>query len=206
MSSPKYRVRRATLDDLDQLMNLWHAMNHPVEDLPRRVTEFQVVEDENGKLIAAVGLQIAQKHGRIHSESFADFEVADQLRPLIWDRVRSVAGNHGLLRVWTQEKAPFWSHSGFVKAEPEVLEKLPEAWRGLAGLWLTLKLKDELPEVISADKEFALFMESERQRSERAMQQARALKVFATVVALVLLCLVIAGAVIILLKSPRLQR
>jgi len=63
-----------------------------------------------------------------------------------------------------------------------------------------------LPEVISADKEFALFMESERQRSEQAMQQARVLKVIATVVALALLGLVLAGAVIVLLKSPRLHQ
>jgi len=201
MSSPKFRIRRATLDDLDPLMNLWHAMNHLVEDLSRRITEFQVAEDENGKIIGAVGLQIVEKHGWIHSESFADFQLADELRPLLWDRLRSVAGNH-----WTQEKAPFWSHSGLVKPEPDVLEKLPQAWRHLPGGWFTLKLRDELPEVISADKEFALFMESERQRSEQAMQQARVLKVIATVVALALLGLVLAGAVIVLLKSPRLHQ
>ena len=204
MSSPKYRVRRATLDDLDQLMNLWHAMNHPVEDLPRRVTEFQVVEDENGKLIAAVGLQIAQKHGRIHSESFADFEVADQLRPLIWDRVRSVAGNHGLLRVWTQEKAPFWNHCGLVRAEEEMLEKLPILWRGPSAPWLTLKLKDDVETVISLDKEFALFMQSEKQRTEQVFRQARTLKTIATVIALALLLLVLGWGIRLLLRNPHL--
>jgi len=206
MSSPKYRIRRATLDDLDQLMNLWHAMNHPVEDLARRITEFQVAEDENARLVGTAGLQIAQKHGRIHGESFSDSVLADQLRPVLWERIRSVANNHGLLRIWTQEKTPFWSHSGFLQAGAEVAEKLPQSWRSLPGTWLTFKLRDELPEVISADKEFALFMESEKQRSEQAMQQARVLKVIATVVALVLVGLVLAGAVFVMLKSPQFLR
>jgi type IV secretory pathway component VirB8 len=58
--------------------------------------------------------------------------------------------------------------------------------------WLTLQLKDE--EVIaSVDKEFAMFMESEKQRSARALDQARTLKkvitVLACIVALAILAL-----------------
>src|SRR5436190_13518293 len=44
MTSPNYRVRRATLDDIGQLATLWHSMKLPAEDLGRRITEFQVAE------------------------------------------------------------------------------------------------------------------------------------------------------------------
>jgi len=204
MSQLTYRVRRATLDDVTPLVELWRSMHFGVEDLARRVTEFQVAENTEGKLAGAVGLQIAGRQGRIHSEGFVDFAQADQLRPLLWDRLQAVAANHGLARFWTQEQAPFWSHCGMAKAEGEVMEKLPVPWRSASGNWLTLKLKDDIDEVISADKEFAMFMESEKQRSAKALQQARVLKVIATIIALAVLGLVMAGMFLLLRRNPHL--
>src|SRR5688572_24083219 len=101
-----YRVRRATLDDISQLTALWKSMDFPVEELAKRITDFQIAEGPDGKVLGALGLQIAERQGRIHSECFTDFALAEQLRPLLWDRVHSVAINHGLLRLWTQEQAP----------------------------------------------------------------------------------------------------
>src|ERR1017187_926557 len=98
VSSSNYRVRRATLDDIRQLTALWQSMQFPVEDLARRVTEFQVAEGAEGEVRGAVGLQIAERQGLVHSEAFSDFALADHLRPLLWDRLLAVATNHGLLR------------------------------------------------------------------------------------------------------------
>ena len=117
MSSPPYRVRRATLDDIGQLSALWQSMHLAADGLSKRVTEFQVAESAEGKLLGAVGLQIAERQGRVHSEAFTDFSLAEQLRPLLWERLHAVATNHGLLRLWTQEQAPFWNHCGLLKAE-----------------------------------------------------------------------------------------
>jgi hypothetical protein len=202
MSARKHRVRRATLDDLGQLMVMWESMKFPADDLARRVTEFQVAEDPEGKVLGAVGLQITQRQGLIHSEAFHDFGLSEHLRPLLWDRVQSVANNHGLLRLWTAEQAPFWSHCGLQKPDEAALEKIPAEWRRLSGSWLTVKLKDDVQEIISAEKEFALFMESEKQRTERALQQARVLKGVATFLAVVLLVLVAIGAYFVLKNSP----
>ncbi len=204
MASSSYRVRRATLDDVGALMELWKSMNFPAEDLARRVTEFQVAESVDGKLAGAVGLQLAERQGRVHSEGFTDFALAEQLRPQLWERLNSLANNHGLLRIWTQEQAPFWSHCGLAKADAEALEKLPALWRGTPGNWLTIKLREEIAEVISADKEFALFMEAERQKTARALQQAKLLKVVATLIALGVLLLVMAGAFLLLRRNPQL--
>ncbi len=130
VSSSKYRVRRATLDDLGHLTAMWQPMQFPVDDLAKRVTEFQVAESPDGKVLGAVGLQIAERQGLVHSEAFSDFALAEHLRPLLWDRVHAVATNHGLLRVWTREQAPFWNHCGLLQADAEALQKLPALWRG----------------------------------------------------------------------------
>jgi hypothetical protein len=174
------------------------------EDLAKRITEFQIAESTEAKLVGAVGLQILDRQGRLHSEAFTDFSLADALRPQLWERLQSVATNHGLVRLWTQEQAPFWGQCGLANADSESLQKLPAGWRQLSGQWRTLKLKDDIEEVLSVDKEFALFMESERQRTQRAFQQARVLKFIATLLAVGVLFLVMAGAFIIIRHRPQL--
>ena len=202
MSSSKYRVRRATLDDIGQLTAMWESMYYPTEELARRVTEFQVAEGPEGKVLGALGLQITERQGRVHSEAFSDFALAEQLRPLLWDRVHAVATNQGLLRVWTQEQAPFWNHCGLAKPDQEALEKLPAAWRGSSSDWRTLKLRDDVETVMSVDKEFAVFMQSEKQRTEQVFRRARALKTFARVIAFALLLAVVGWAVSLFLRNP----
>jgi N-acetylglutamate synthase-like GNAT family acetyltransferase len=197
MNSTNFRVRRATLDDISQLAALWKSMNFPADALSKRVTEFQIAESSEGVLAGAIGLEIAQKHGRIHSEAFTDFGLADQLRPKLWERIHAVATNHGLLRLWTQEHAPFWSHCGLVKPDPEVLQKLPAPWQAQKSEWLTLKLKDEIEKLISADREFAMFMDAEKQRTARAFQHAKVLKLVATLIALAVFVIVLVGAFMI---------
>jgi len=207
VSSSKYRVRRATLDDLGHLMAIWQPMQFPVNDLAKRVTEFQVAESSDGKILGALGLQIAERQGLIHSEAFGDFALAEQLRPLLWDRIQAVATNHGLLRVWTREQAPFWKHCGMIEAEAEVLQDLPVLWRGPSSRWLTLKLRDDAESVLSLSKEFALFMQSEKQRTEQVFQRARRLKTLVTLIAFGLLIAVAIWAVRMFLRNPQmLQR
>jgi len=208
MSSSEFLVRRATLDDLSQMTALWRSMNFSLDDLSKRITEFQVAAGPDGKILGALGLQIAARQGRIHSEAFNDFALAERLRPLLWERVQAVATNHGLVRLWTQELAPFWNHCGLIKADAEALEKLPAAWRTQPAPWLTLKLKEDIETVGlgSLDKEFAMFMESEKQRTQRAFQHARILKIIATVVALAVFVLVMGAAFFLFRKNPNLLR
>jgi hypothetical protein len=204
VSSSKYRVRRATLDDIGQLTAIWESMQYPTQELAKRITEFQVAENGEGTVLGGVGLQIAERQGLVHSEAFGDFSLADPVRQLLWDRVNAVATNHGLLRLWTQEQAPFWNHCGLVKADAEALENLPASWRGPSSKWLTLKLRDDVETVISADKEFAVFMQSEKQRTEQIFQRARLIKNIATVLAFALLAVVVVWGVRMFLRNPQL--
>lgn len=201
MTATNFKVRRATIDDLPELISLWKSLDLPATDLQNRLTEFQVAQSAEGKFLGAVGMQIAEKQGRIHSEGFKDFALAEQLRPMLWERLQSVATNHGLFRLWTQERAPFWSRTGLKPAKDEPLQKLPVVWKNLPGEWLALQLRDDAAiEAISGDREFEMFMESEKQSTQRMFGQARVLKFIATAIA-VLLAVFVAFAVIYLLKK-----
>jgi len=186
MEGPTLRVRRATVDDLPQLRALWQAQLPDASGLERRVTEFQVVESPEGRVLAAVALTMHEGHGLIHSEVFADFADADRYRALLWERLEQVARNHGLYRVWTREEAPFWARCGLQLAGEPQLGRLPEIWRSLKGRWLTLQLREPPPEGLSIEKEFELYMQAERQRTEALLERARWIKRIATLVALIL--------------------
>src|SRR5215204_2147609 len=157
MSTSQFQVRRATIDDLPNLVPLWREEKLDVAELEKRFKEFQVVDDSDGNLIGGLGLQIAGQQGQVHSEVFARPEHADLARERLWERVQILANNHGLVRVWTQFSTPFWHQNGFAPAPADVLAKLPPAFSANPAPWLFLKLREEGAGAISIDKEFALF-------------------------------------------------
>ncbi|MDQ6632879.1 MAG: hypothetical protein M3Y82_14175 [Verrucomicrobiota bacterium] len=184
MNETDYRIRRATTEDVPSLIILWRTAHLPVHELEKRFTEFQLVESADG-ILGAIGLQISQQQGKIHSETFADFSQADRWRPLLWKRLNVVAQNHGLFRFWTQETAPFWPQNGFVTPAEKVLKTIPADF-GEAKTWLYFQLKEEnaLPEAIEAT--FAKFKEAEKAKTEKIQAQARLMKVIATLIAVLL--------------------
>lgn len=206
MTAATLRVRRATVEDLDRLRSLWISMHLPVAELEPRLTEFQVIENADGEIVGAIGFQIGAGHGCLHSESFSDFSLADTGRELLWNRIQTLCSNHGILRMWKQEKTLFWARLGFKPASEEELKKLPANWNSADASWLTLQLKDE-DTLNAVEREMAMFMSAQKQQSARITQQARALKTLATIVA-VILAMIVFGVTIVLLmkKSPLLNR
>lgn len=203
MTASTLRVRRATIEDLDTLRPMWSAMKLPVAELERRLTEFQVLENAEGKVLGGIGLQIAGGSGRLHSEGFTDFAIADQGRELLWNRIQTLASNHGILRLWSRETVPFWAGIGFKKAEAENLKKLPEAWKTEDTSWFTLPLKDEAA-IASVEKELAMFMAAEKRSSERVFQQARTMKMLANLLAIILFLFALGAGIYLLIKKPEL--
>ena len=203
MRPAPFHVRRATVDDLPQLRALWQAMAFTDTDLEKRLTEFQVAAAPEGGLIGAVALQVSEGQGLIHSEAFADFSVADDVRPLLWERLQAVAANYGLFRIWTREDAPFWSRCGLTLATPEALAKLPTGWQVSGARWLTFQRREEISGTLSVEREFELFMQAEKQRTRSTLEQARLLNMIATVLAIVLAAAVIGAALYFLRKNPQ---
>lgn len=200
MSSFKFQTRRATVDDLPRLQQLWALMRLPDGELERHLTDFQVVTDETGIIVGCVAMQLNQRHARIHSEAFEDFGLADYARPALWARVQTLATNHGLVRLWTRETSPFWSRNGFQAATEDALEKMPSVWDRFSPGWLTIKLKDE-EALTSLDKEFALFVESEKQQRSQLLNQTKAIKTVAIAAITLVIILFLAAAVWIFLKQ-----
>jgi N-acetylglutamate synthase-like GNAT family acetyltransferase len=203
MNLSDFKVRRATVEDLPALSPIWQSMKLDASALEKRLTEFQIAEDNKGKVVGTIGYQMIGKHALIHSEGFTDFGLADGVRPLLWERLKMLAANHGTVRVWTKESARFWSQETLTTPDAATLEKLPETWRALPGNWFTFKLREDLEEVLSLDKEFAMFAEAERERSRSALGQAKVLKTIATVLALLLgLAVLVASVMLALQKAP----
>ena len=202
MADSTLRVRRATVDDLDALRALWTSMRLPAAELEPRLTEFQIVQEESdGKIIGGIGFQMAAQQGRLHSEGFTDFAFADAARELLWNRIQTLATNHGILRLWTQEATPFWTRLGFKAANAEELKKLPPAWSSENTSWLTLQLKNEAA-ISAAEQELAMFMHAQKQQSARLFDRVRTLKTAATIMAIILAAFALGAALYIAIKRP----
>jgi hypothetical protein len=187
------RIRRATVDDFAALKTIWASMRLSPDDLEKRLTEFQVVENSGGEVVGAIGIQFSKQHALLHSEGYSDFGVADAARNLFWTRIQTLAANHGVFRIWTQERSPFWKSFGFQPPASEILVRLPEEWKNKfdggpgapersEGGWLTLQLKNE--EVITAalEKQFAGFMAEEKSETRKISEKAKTINTIITVV------------------------
>ena len=176
---PRYELRRATLEDLPELKGLWLLGRLPGEELEKRFTEFQIAVDGAGSLRAAVGLHIEKSQGLIHSEAFADYAEAVEIRPLVWDRIISVAKNHGLVRLWALPTNSFFRQQGMTEVDPARRVTLPASFGNPNADWLSLKLRDDLPAVFAPEKEFELFAADQKESTERMIKQAQVFKLLA---------------------------
>ncbi len=182
-----YQVRRANIDDLPQLLMLWQAVDLPLDQLEKRLTEFQIAE-KDGQIAAAIGLHIHQHEGLLHSESFSDFGLSNTLRPMLWERIERVAKNHGIARIWTQETSPFWKQAAFHPATALELNQRPKTFPNNEKLeWLVAQLRSTEAMPVNIDKEFERFKESERARTEELVARGKMMKGVATFLAVVLL-------------------
>ena len=128
MAASNYQVRRATVDDLAVLRQLWQQAQWPVADLEPRWREFQVVETVAGEVLGTIGIQTHEHQGKLHHEAFKVPDLVPQLRQRLWDRIASLAQLDGLHRLWiSQNSALFYSEKGFEPAEAADLESLPKS-------------------------------------------------------------------------------
>ena len=192
MNPTNIQVRRATLEDLPKLIALWQQENLPWESLEKRFTEFQLAEDVNAESLGTIGLHVCGKEGKLHTEVITHFEAADELRAKILERFQTLAHNRGLVRLWTQLDAPFWAHNGFHEAMPDGLSKLPQAFVENSSPWRIMVLKDEKVIALTVEKEFEVFKEAEKERTEKLLRQARVIKMLA-----IMLVILVAGIVVL---------
>lgn len=185
MNLQELTVRRATLDDRAALIELWTTMRLAADDLEKRLTEFQVVINDEGKILGAIGILFSKQYALLHSEGYSDFSIADAARQLFWDRIQTLAANNGVFRIWTQEDSPFWSRWGFLPANAETLLRLPEEWKNENPNWFSLELKDENAIKEALEKEFSQFSNSEKAQISQFAEKAKTLRTIFTVICFV---------------------
>ena len=139
--SSGFVARRGTIEDLAALTDLWTSAGLPAHELGRFVTEFQVVPDAGGVLVAAIGLLAEGSEGLLHSEAIADGIDADEARVALWSRLQIVARHIGIVRLWTQEDAAYWQNV-FRPAQPEQLNNLTATFKDPEASWWVMTLID----------------------------------------------------------------
>jgi N-acetylglutamate synthase-like GNAT family acetyltransferase len=189
MTVSNHQVRRATIDDIVALRRLWRQGQLPVAALEKRLTEFQVVETPDGRVMGAIGLKVDQQQGELHSLVLQDSALAEELHPRLWERIQALARNYGLHRLWlTNAASLFWFDQGFEMAGNELMTKRPASFgEGGEGRWLTLKLREAPATTPSIEAELALLRLAQKEEAERIQRRAKALRVAACFIACVVL-------------------
>jgi N-acetylglutamate synthase-like GNAT family acetyltransferase len=182
----RLHVRRATVDDLEALKALWESMRLSPEALEPKLTEFQVVENADHEVLGAIGIEFSKPYALLHSEGYTDFSIADEARQLFWERLQTLAANHGVFRLWTQERSPFWKSYGFQPPAADTLTRLPGEWQNeFTGAWLSYPLKDEdaiTAALESHEHQFASLKQAEAAETQRVQVRARSIGNLITVV------------------------
>ena len=202
MTETGFVARRATVEDLPQLLPLWRLEHLQADDLEKRFTEFQVACDATGQIVAAVGLQISGAQACLHSEAIGAAEFSDLLRELLWKRLQVIIQNHALERMWTTLAATYWRTIGFDKATAEQLETLPPAFQPGAGEWLVITLRAANANA-ALEREFSQLKALQEQESQRMRERVRWAKRIALGITIVLVVLVLAWLAVILKVGPR---
>jgi N-acetylglutamate synthase-like GNAT family acetyltransferase len=198
MNEGTSNARRATADDLPALRLIWENAGLPVTPLEKRFTEFQVLEDAEGVVAGAIGLRIARQHGLVHSEAYLDPALAEVIRPILVERIKSLSPAYSLARLWTMAAEPSWQEQDWAPADLDVLARLPPEFGPPGHDWLTLKLREEIDLDQILALEFATFKKTERERNQQMHQQGKSMKYMATGIAVVILLLAVFGLYVVL--------
>ena len=184
-----FYARRANVDDLPALHALWQRAGLPWDQLERFLTEFLVVADEHGSLVAAIGLNAEGDHGLVHSEAVLPHDDAPAIRAALWQRIQIVARNHGVARVWTLEDDDFWK-SLFQPASAAEVANLKATFADPSASWRTFLLSDPARAQWLLDERLALW---------DAHRQADAEHFSNTIARVRQVAFIVAGAVILMM-------
>ena len=182
MSEISFHARRATLDDLPALRGLWQTALLPAHDLERHLTEFQLAEGLDGRLMGALGFQILGKEARIYYEAYTHSETEALVKPQLWNRLKVMATSAGVHRVWTQEKSSYWEEIGFEAVTADDLERLPSGFQRAGGNWRVLALRDEAAERM-IEEEIGIFQAAHEEDQSRLAWQTRLVRWIAGIIA-----------------------
>jgi N-acetylglutamate synthase-like GNAT family acetyltransferase len=205
MADIPFHARRATLDDLPALRGLWETAMLPMQDLERHLTEFQIAEGLDGRLMGALGFQMVGKDARIYYEAYTHPDTEALVKPQLWNRLKVMAANGGVHRVWTQEKSQYWDECEFESASADDLERLPAPFKRAGGPWKMLALRDEAAER-RIEEEIGMFQAAHEEDQSRLAWQTKLVKWSAAIVAAVFCSVLLYYTITLLANLPRFKQ
>lgn len=197
MTDKQFVTRRATVEDLPQLIALWRLERLP-ETLEKRFTEFHLVADAEGRVLATIGIQLAGTQGLLHSESIGMAEMSDALRTLLWERLQVIIKSNSLERLWTQLDSHYWRELAFQRPTPEQLKALPAKFAHGERPWSIKSLCAADANAV-LEREMAEIRALQQREVARAQQRVKTMKRVALVVTVVV-CLIGVAFLIALMK------
>jgi N-acetylglutamate synthase-like GNAT family acetyltransferase len=195
-------ARRATLEDLPGLQALWQRSGLPWEQLEKFFTEFQIVPGDGGVALAAVGLLVEGSEGLLHSEAIIPADSPDPFRAALWKRILIVARNHGAVRIWTQEDAPFWQQQGFSKATAVQLADLKTTFADPSASWVVCQVIDPAKASQKIAQTMALWEASRQSESEDLKRKIQNFRNGAFILAAVVIGAMLLIAIYVFLRRP----
>lgn len=204
MDLPPLQARRATIDDLESLLELWNHAGLPGQELEKYLTEFQIVADpEDGRFLGSIGLMAASPtDGLIHTEVMSPGAPADAVRQALWRRLEIVARNQGLHRLWTQEDDDYWQTVGFAPASTGEIATMPAPIRTTDAPW-------QLNQLVQADRaqqlvneQMAIWDASRLQEREHLLLTISHVRTFALVFVSLVTVVILLMALYVVLRRP----
>ncbi len=168
--------RRATVEDLPRLRGLWQTALLPAQDLEKSLTEFQVVEGLDGRLMGALGFRVLGRNAWIYSEAYTHPNTEALVRPPLWNRLKVLATREGVFRIWTQEKAAFWPKCGFRAATADDCDQLPKPFQRVAGGWHVLTLRNETAEQLIEREVDGILQSAREEDQSRLVWQTKVIR------------------------------
>ncbi len=156
----------------------------PWEQLGQYINEFQVVTDEDGTLVGAIGLLVEGENALLHSEAIRSEVEADVVRANLWRRLQIVARNQGAKALWTQEDAPYWQASGFGAASPDQVRATQASFLDPTAAWSLFPLFESGRAQDAIQEQFAILEATRQHDAEDLRRRIKMFRAFAYLLAL----------------------
>ena len=172
----QYRFRRANVDDVERLHELWERHDFDTIPLEQRLIEFQVAVDEYDEIHAAIGIRLNQRQALFHHECWSA-EMTPQLRRELAAHALVVAERMQAWRIWILQDDVHWAEMGFDSVPPDHRENLPQGFGDWKADWKALKLKPDIASDENLARQFELLRIQSSESNEKLEKTGKLMKV-----------------------------
>ncbi|MEY4691537.1 MAG: hypothetical protein RIT19_1862 [Verrucomicrobiota bacterium] len=181
MEPAPLECRRATVEDLEPLRNLWSGAGLPADELGKFLHEFQVVTDPSGRILYSVGLLPEGGEALLHSEALESPPPpeADACRALAWRRLGILSRNQGITRIWTREDSEYWDTCGFDAVAARDLPATLPSFVPREDGWRVHRQPEPAQTDLLVKRELALWKTQREQEAENFQRRVRTFRTVA---------------------------